>query len=39
MSRFRAASIHFGLSLALFVVLAYLVVWVWYPDFFFETDY
>ena len=38
MSRFRAAAIHFGLSSLVFVVLAYLVVFVWYPDFFFNTD-
>ncbi|MEM7096949.1 MAG: hypothetical protein AAF541_01725 [Pseudomonadota bacterium] len=38
MSRFSAFAIHLGLSLAIFVVLAYLVVFQWYPDFFFQTD-
>ena len=38
MSRYRAAAIHLGLSALLFVALAYLVVFVWYPGFFFETD-
>jgi hypothetical protein len=38
MSRFQAFAIHFGISLALFGVLAWLVVRVWYPGFFFETD-
>jgi len=38
MSRLRAASIHFGISVAIIVVLAGLMVFVWYPDFFFYTD-
>jgi hypothetical protein len=33
-----AFSTHLGISLAIFGVLAYLVVKVWYPDFFFQTD-
>ena len=38
MSRIRAFGIHLAISLAIFVVLAWLVVYVWYPDFFFATD-
>jgi proline-rich tail region repeat protein len=38
MSRYRAAAIHLGLSALIFCALAYLVLFVWYPDFFFETD-
>jgi hypothetical protein len=34
----RAFSIHLGISLAIFGLLAYLVVEVWYPGFFFRTD-
>ncbi len=38
MNRFGAFLIHLGISLAIFAVLASLVVFVWYPDFFFTTD-
>ena len=38
MNRFQAFAIHLALSLAIFVVLAYLVVIEWYPSFFFDTD-
>lgn len=38
MNRFHAFLIHLGISLAIFAVLAYLVVYVWYPDFFFTSD-
>ena len=38
MSRFRAFAIHLGLSVLIFVGLAYLVIYQWYPDFFFDTD-
>jgi hypothetical protein len=38
MTKLRAFLIHLGISLSVFGVLAYLVVKVWYPDFFFETD-
>ena len=38
MSRYRAFLIHLGISLTLFGLLAWLVVEVWYPDFFFYTD-
>lgn len=38
MSRLKAFAIHLGISLVIFAALAALVVFVWYPDFFFETD-
>ena len=38
MRRTHAFLIHLGISLSIFAVLLYLVVRVWYPDFFFQTD-
>ncbi len=38
MNRFSAFAIHLGISLLIFVVLAYLIVFEWYPGFFFDTD-
>ncbi len=38
MNRFGAFLIHLAISLAIFAVLAWLVVYVWYPDFFFASD-
>jgi hypothetical protein len=38
MSRYQAFLIHLGISLTIFGVLAYLVVKIWYPGFFFYTD-
>ena len=38
MNRFQAAGIHLGISFLIFIVLAYLVVFEWYPGFFFDTD-
>jgi len=38
MSRFRASFLHFLMSLGVFVVLAYLVLFQWYPDFFYSID-
>lgn len=38
MTRFGAFAVHLGISLAIFAVLAYLVLAVWYPDLFFTTD-
>jgi len=38
MNRAQAFLIHLGISLTIFGVLAYIVVAVWYPDFFFYTD-
>jgi len=38
MTRYSAFAIHLGISLAIFAVLAYLILAVWYPDLFFTTD-
>lgn len=38
LNRFQAFGIHFGISLLIFAVIAYLVLQHWYPDFFFESD-
>lgn len=38
MSRFSAFGAHIGISLIIFVALAYLVVFEWYPGMFFNTD-
>jgi len=38
MSRLKAFGIHVGISFIIFLFLAYLVVFQWYPDFFFDTD-
>ena len=38
MSRFSAFAIHLGISFLIFLVLAYLVVFEWYPGIFFEND-
>jgi hypothetical protein len=38
MNRFGAFLVHLGISLLIFVLLACLVLFVWYPDFFFTTD-
>jgi len=38
MSRYQAFSYHFLISLAIFFVLAYLVLYHWYPDIFFSID-
>jgi hypothetical protein len=38
LNRYQAFGIHLALSFAIFVVLAALIVFVWYPDFFFSTD-
>ena len=38
MSRFGAFAIHLGISLVIFAVLAYLVLFEWYPGLFFDTD-
>jgi hypothetical protein len=37
-SRWRAFLVHLGLSLTAFGVIAYFVIAVWYPDFFFTRD-
>lgn len=38
MNRFGAFLIHLGISLVIFAVLAYVVLYVWYPEFFFASD-
>jgi|TARA_Y100000310_G_scaffold38813_1_gene36329 hypothetical protein len=38
LSRYRAALYHFGISLVVFVFLAYLVLVVWFPAFFYAID-
>ncbi len=38
MSRYKATAFHFLISLAVFLLLAYLVLCHWYPDFFFTID-
>ncbi len=38
MNRFSAFAVHMAISLAIFVVLAYLVIFEWYPGLFFDTD-
>jgi hypothetical protein len=38
MNRFGAFAVHLAISLLIFAVLAYLVLYHWYPDFFFDTD-
>lgn len=38
MSRYLAAFYHLLISLVVFCFLAYLVVFVWYPEFFYSID-
>jgi hypothetical protein len=38
MSRWQAFLIHLGISLTVFGAIAYCVIAVWYPAFFFDTD-
>ncbi len=38
MSRYKAFGIHFCISLLVFAALLYVIVFIWYPDFFFEID-
>jgi hypothetical protein len=38
MSRYEACFYHFLISLAIFVVLAYVILFHWYPDFFYAID-
>lgn len=38
MSRYRASFYHFCISLTVFIFLAYLVIFEWYPDFFYAID-
>ncbi|MGE0622730.1 MAG: hypothetical protein AB7I04_08445 [Pseudomonadales bacterium] len=38
MNRFGAFAVHLGISLIIFVILGYLILFHWYPDFFFASD-
>ena len=38
MNRFSAFAIHLAISFVIFLVLAYLVVFEWYPGILFDTD-
>ena len=38
MNRFGAFGIHLGISLLIFTILGYLILFHWYPDFFFTSD-
>ena len=38
MNRFGAFAVHLGISLIIFVVIGYLILFHWYPDFFFTSD-
>ena len=38
MNRFGAFAVHLGISLVIFFILGYLIVFHWYPDFFFASD-
>ena len=38
MTRYSAFAIHLGISFLIFLVLAYMIVFVWYPGILFDTD-
>ena len=38
MTRIQAAFYHLLISLVVFFFLAYLILFVWYPDFFYTID-
>ena len=38
MNRFGAFAVHLGISLVIFIILGYLILFHWYPDFFFASD-
>jgi len=38
MNRFGAFAIHLGISVIIFLILGYLILFHWYPDFFFASD-
>lgn len=38
MSRYLACFYHFMISLLIFIVPAYVIVFHWYPDYFFAID-
>jgi len=37
-NRFGAFAIHLGISLVVFIILGYVILFHWYPDFFFASD-
>lgn len=37
-NRFQAFGIHFGISFLIFIILASLIIFYWYPGFLFSTD-
>ncbi|MGI9287907.1 MAG: hypothetical protein ACR2P1_21150 [Pseudomonadales bacterium] len=37
-NRWQAFAVHIGISAIIFVVLAAIIVFIWYPDFLFQTD-
>ena len=38
MNRFGAFAAHLGISLIVFLILGYIILFHWYPDFFFASD-
>jgi hypothetical protein len=38
MNRFGAFAVHLGISLIIFLILGYVILFHWYPDFFFASD-
>jgi len=38
MNRFGAFAVHLGISIVIFAALGYLILFHWYPDFFFASD-
>ena len=38
MNRFSAFAIHLGISLVIFIIIGYLILFHWYPDYFFASD-
>jgi hypothetical protein len=38
MTRYHASFYHFLISFAIFILLSYLVLMVWYPEFFYSID-
>lgn len=38
MNRFGAFAVHLGISLIIFIILGYIILFHWYPDFFFTAD-
>ena len=37
-TKLKATAVHLGLSLAIFVYLAYQIIYVWYPEPYFSYD-